>query len=60
MILIILPGVLHHLYEKEFNEDCINGFLKNSLKISRADLAHFMINNIDNQATYKSIIEIGY
>jgi putative NADH-flavin reductase len=38
----------------------INGFLKNCLKISRADVAHFMINNIGNEATYRSTIEIAY
>jgi hypothetical protein len=38
----------------------INGFLKNSLRISRADVAHFMINNITNEATFRTTIEIGY
>jgi putative NADH-flavin reductase len=38
----------------------INSFLKNCLSISRADVAHFMIHNITNEATYKATIEIGY
>ncbi|SEO12855.1 Putative NADH-flavin reductase [Mucilaginibacter gossypiicola] len=38
----------------------IDTFLKNCLKISRADVAHFIINNISNQATYNTIVEIGY
>jgi putative NADH-flavin reductase len=38
----------------------INNFLKNCLSISRADVAHFIINNIGNEATYKTTIEIGY
>jgi putative NADH-flavin reductase len=38
----------------------INSFLKNCLTISRADLAHFMVNNINNEATYKATIEIAY
>jgi putative NADH-flavin reductase len=38
----------------------INKFLKNCLVISRADVAHFMINNISNEATYKTTIEIAY
>lgn len=38
----------------------INSFLKNSLKISRGDVAHFMINNAFNEKTYKGIVEIGY
>lgn len=38
----------------------INTFLKDGLKVSRADLAHFMINNIANETTYRSTIEIAY
>ncbi len=38
----------------------INHFLKNSLSISRADLAHFMLDNVANKDTYKATIEIGY
>jgi len=38
----------------------INSFLKNALSISRADVAHFMINNINNEATYKATIEVAY
>jgi len=38
----------------------INKFLKNCLSISRADVAHFMINNIKNEDTYKAIVEIAY
>ena len=38
----------------------INSFLKNCLSISRADVAHFMINNITNETTYRTTIEIGY
>lgn len=38
----------------------INSFLKNCLAISRADVAHFMVNNISNLEIYKATIEIGY
>jgi putative NADH-flavin reductase len=38
----------------------INTFLKNCLKISRSDVAHFMIHNSTNEATFRAIIEIGY
>ncbi|AYL96799.1 NAD(P)-dependent oxidoreductase [Mucilaginibacter celer] len=38
----------------------INTFLKNCLKISRADVAHFMLDNIVNEATHKATVEIGY
>ena len=38
----------------------VNHFLKNCLSISRADVAHFMIDNINNTATYKGVVEIAY
>jgi putative NADH-flavin reductase len=38
----------------------VNEFLKNCLRISRADVAHFMLNNIAIKATYKTTIEIAY
>jgi putative NADH-flavin reductase len=38
----------------------VNAFLKNALKISRADVAHYMIHNAFNESTYKGIVEIGY
>lgn len=36
------------------------GFLKNAFSISRADVAHFMLHNIDNTATYRTTVEIAY
>lgn len=38
----------------------MNRFLKNCLSISRADVAHFMLNNISNETAYKVIVEIAY
>ena len=38
----------------------VNSFLKNCLSISRADVAHFMINNANNKATWKAVVELGY
>jgi putative NADH-flavin reductase len=38
----------------------VNGFLKNALKISRADTAHFLVNHIADPATFRSTVEIGY
>ncbi len=38
----------------------INVFLKNALSISRADVAHYIINNINNTATFQGVVEIGY
>ncbi|MFB0494674.1 putative NADH-flavin reductase [Mucilaginibacter sp. OAE612] len=38
----------------------INTFLKNCLKISRADVAHFIINNVATRDTYQATVEIGY
>lgn len=38
----------------------VDAFLKNCLKISRADVAHYILNNITSKATYHVVIEIGY
>ena len=38
----------------------INQYLKNCLSISRADVAHFIIHHIENEATYRSVVEIAY
>jgi len=38
----------------------INGFLKNGLKISRADVAHFITKHLDDESIYQSTVEIAY
>lgn len=38
----------------------INEFLKNGLKISRADVAHFIMHHISDPGIYKTTVEIGY
>lgn len=38
----------------------VNKFLRNALSISRADVAHFMLHHICDEATYKGMVEIGY
>ncbi|WCT09836.1 NAD(P)-dependent oxidoreductase [Mucilaginibacter jinjuensis] len=38
----------------------INRFLKNCLKISRADVAHFMIDNLTNEEIKQATVEIAY
>jgi len=38
----------------------VNEFLKNCLKISRADVAHYMINNLDTENSYRATVEIAY
>ncbi|HLA57842.1 MAG TPA: NAD(P)H-binding protein, partial [Puia sp.] len=38
----------------------VNRFLKNGLKISRADTAHFMLSHIQSEDMFKSVVEIGY
>ncbi|MEZ2336916.1 NAD(P)-dependent oxidoreductase [Mucilaginibacter sp. RCC_168] len=38
----------------------INDWLKDCLKISRADVAHFIIHNVNNPAIIKTTVEIGY
>jgi putative NADH-flavin reductase len=38
----------------------VNSFLKKGLRISRADLAHFIIRNIANESIYKKTVEVAY
>lgn len=38
----------------------VNHFLLNALKISRADLAHFILHNIGNQQIIKAKVEVAY
>lgn len=38
----------------------IDTYVKNGLNISRADVAHFMINNITNERTFKRTVEVAY
>jgi putative NADH-flavin reductase len=38
----------------------INKFLEKGLSISRADLAHYMLNNLFNEAIYKTTVEVAY
>jgi putative NADH-flavin reductase len=38
----------------------INAFLRNCLKISRADVAHFIIHHIGDEAIFHGTVEIGY
>jgi putative NADH-flavin reductase len=38
----------------------INDFLKNGLSISRADVAHYMLNNLDNKESYNATVEVAY
>ena len=38
----------------------VNRFLKNGMKISRADTAHFMLSHIQSGDMFRSVVEIGY
>jgi putative NADH-flavin reductase len=38
----------------------IDQYLKNGFSISRADVAHFMINNLDNAETFNATVEVAY
>ena len=38
----------------------VNGFLKNCLSISRADLADYILRNLTNRETYKATVEVAY
>jgi putative NADH-flavin reductase len=38
----------------------IEGFLNNGLKISRADVAHFIVNNLTNETIVRKVVEVAY
>lgn len=38
----------------------VNSFLRKGLRISRADLADFIISNINNESIYKKTVEVAY
>jgi putative NADH-flavin reductase len=38
----------------------VNRFLRNGLKLSRADTAHFMLSHIQSEDMFRSVVEIGY
>jgi putative NADH-flavin reductase len=38
----------------------VNDWLPNCIRISRADLAHFMLQYIHSNSTYRSIVEVAY
>jgi putative NADH-flavin reductase len=38
----------------------VNSFLRNALTISRGDVAHFMLHHINDEVTYRGLVEIGY
>jgi putative NADH-flavin reductase len=38
----------------------INSHVNNGLKISRADVAHYMVNNLTNDAIFKKTVEVAY
>jgi putative NADH-flavin reductase len=38
----------------------VNSFLRNSLSISRADVAHFMVHHARDRGTYQGVVEVGY
>jgi putative NADH-flavin reductase len=38
----------------------VNSFLRNCLRISRADVAHFIVHHAKDRGTYQGVVEIGY
>jgi putative NADH-flavin reductase len=38
----------------------VNEWLPSCTSISRADLAHFILNHLDDSSIYKSIVEVSY
>jgi putative NADH-flavin reductase len=38
----------------------VNGFLRNCLSTSRADVAHFIVHHARDRGTYQGVVEVGY
>jgi hypothetical protein len=38
----------------------VNSWLRNALSISRADVAHFMLHHLQDESTYRGVVEIAY
>jgi putative NADH-flavin reductase len=57
---IIRPARLTNKQTTGHYRFAVNAFLKKCFSISRADVAHFMIHNIGNEATYQTTVEIAY
>ncbi|HVX51164.1 MAG TPA: SDR family oxidoreductase [Chitinophagaceae bacterium] len=56
---IVRPPQLTNKPAKGNYRFAANSFLDNCLRITRADLARFMVDNIANQNTYKAIVEVA-
>lgn len=57
---IMRPPKLTNGPETEKYRFEIDGFLNQGLKISRADVAHFIIHNLNNEAIIKKTVEVAY
>ncbi|MGN8069367.1 NAD(P)-dependent oxidoreductase [Mucilaginibacter sp. 22184] len=57
---IIRPPQLSDQRATGHYRTAINDWLKNCLKISRADVAHFVVHNINNPAIIRTTVEIAY
>lgn len=57
---IVRPAMLKNKPLTGKYRTAINTNLRKPFSISRADLAHFMIKSVDNEETYRSIVEISY
>ncbi|SDS49478.1 Putative NADH-flavin reductase [Mucilaginibacter mallensis] len=57
---IIRPPQLTDSPETGKYRTAIDGPLRKGLKISRADVAHFMVNNLMNKSIFRATVEVGY
>lgn len=57
---IVRPPMLKDKPSKGKYRVSINEHLTKPFSIARADLAHFMVNHIDDNKTFKSIVEVSY
>lgn len=57
---IMRPPRLTHAEPSGRYRFSVNDYLHQGMVISRADLAHFMLENIHNTAVYRSTVEVAY
>jgi putative NADH-flavin reductase len=57
---IMRPPMLKDKPPKRKYRIAVNGHITRPFSIARADLAHYMVNHVDDSQTFKSIVEISY
>lgn len=57
---IMRPPMLKDKPMKAKYRTAVNGHITRPFSIARADVAHYMLNHLDDRQTFKSIVEVSY